>query len=259
MDDDVLLVHAMNGQPLLPQHGFPLRLIVPGWYGMASVKWLHRIEALDATLRRLSSRCSTYIYKTQRGRAGHAGDAHAGQVADGAAGHSRLVDAGSAWCEAGRVTLHGRAWSGGGVPVAKVEVASTAAGREPGSIAPRGHMPGKAGVSIGSAARGEHELACRATDANGSTQPLEAPFDRGGFGNNVVHRYRSRCDDAAAARHDRGFRLARQGRRPLRDVHGAAAGEARPCSTSSPGSSAMPTRRCPTASPAASACAAPVR
>ena len=36
----------MNGQPLLPQHGFPLRLIVPGWYGMASVKWLNRIEAL---------------------------------------------------------------------------------------------------------------------------------------------------------------------------------------------------------------------
>ena len=46
LSDDVLLVWAMNGQPLLPQHGFPLRLIVPGWYGMASVKWLTRIEAL---------------------------------------------------------------------------------------------------------------------------------------------------------------------------------------------------------------------
>jgi DMSO/TMAO reductase YedYZ molybdopterin-dependent catalytic subunit len=46
LSDDVLLVWAMNGAPLLPQHGFPLRLIVPGWYGMASVKWLTRIEAL---------------------------------------------------------------------------------------------------------------------------------------------------------------------------------------------------------------------
>lgn len=40
---DVMLVWAMNGQPLLPQHGFPLRLIVPGWYGVANVKWLSDI------------------------------------------------------------------------------------------------------------------------------------------------------------------------------------------------------------------------
>ena len=43
MRDDVLLVYEMNGAPLAPQHGFPLRLVVPGWYGMASVKWLTRI------------------------------------------------------------------------------------------------------------------------------------------------------------------------------------------------------------------------
>src|SRR5688572_7524080 len=42
--DDVLLAYAMNGTPLLPQHGFPLRLVVPGWYGMTSVKWLQAIE-----------------------------------------------------------------------------------------------------------------------------------------------------------------------------------------------------------------------
>ena len=53
LSDDVLLVWAMNGAPLLPQHGYPLRLIVPGWYGMASVKWLARIEALAQALRRL--------------------------------------------------------------------------------------------------------------------------------------------------------------------------------------------------------------
>src|SRR5947207_12692967 len=41
--DDVLLAHSMNGQPLTAAHGFPLRAIVPGWYGMASIKWLRRI------------------------------------------------------------------------------------------------------------------------------------------------------------------------------------------------------------------------
>lgn len=46
-DDDVLLAHSMNGEPLPPEHGAPLRLVVPGEYGMASVKWLARITALD--------------------------------------------------------------------------------------------------------------------------------------------------------------------------------------------------------------------
>jgi hypothetical protein len=46
MRDDVLLAWEMNGEPLPPQHGFPLRLVKPGWYGMASVKWLNRIEAV---------------------------------------------------------------------------------------------------------------------------------------------------------------------------------------------------------------------
>ena len=43
---DVLLAYAMNGAPLPPQHGSPLRLVVPGWYGMAQVKWLTRIDVL---------------------------------------------------------------------------------------------------------------------------------------------------------------------------------------------------------------------
>src|SRR5437762_1584560 len=44
MRDEVLLAYEMNGAPLLPQHGFPLRLLVPGWYGMTNVKWLAEIE-----------------------------------------------------------------------------------------------------------------------------------------------------------------------------------------------------------------------
>ncbi len=44
---EVLLVYAINGQDLPPQHGYPLRLIVPGWYGMTNVKWLSSITAVD--------------------------------------------------------------------------------------------------------------------------------------------------------------------------------------------------------------------
>lgn len=46
LQDEVLVVDTMNGQPLRTEHGSPFRLLVPGWYGMASVKWLVRIEAI---------------------------------------------------------------------------------------------------------------------------------------------------------------------------------------------------------------------
>ncbi len=45
--DGVLLAYEMNGEPLSPAHGFPLRAIVPGWFGMAAVKWLQRIVVTD--------------------------------------------------------------------------------------------------------------------------------------------------------------------------------------------------------------------
>jgi DMSO/TMAO reductase YedYZ molybdopterin-dependent catalytic subunit len=48
LDPDTLLATRMNGEPLEPSHGFPIRLIVPGWYGVASVKWLTHIEVRKA-------------------------------------------------------------------------------------------------------------------------------------------------------------------------------------------------------------------
>jgi sulfane dehydrogenase subunit SoxC len=57
--EDVLLAYEMNDAPLPPQHGFPLRLLVPGWYGMAHVKWLtgitaHHFEKLGASVEEVS-------------------------------------------------------------------------------------------------------------------------------------------------------------------------------------------------------------
>lgn len=50
LDDDTLLAYEMNGEPLPREHGFPVRLLVPGWYGMDSVKWLRSIEARSTPL-----------------------------------------------------------------------------------------------------------------------------------------------------------------------------------------------------------------
>jgi DMSO/TMAO reductase YedYZ molybdopterin-dependent catalytic subunit len=48
---DTLLVWSMNRSALTPEHGFPIRLLVPGWYGMASVKWLTRIKVIEESFR----------------------------------------------------------------------------------------------------------------------------------------------------------------------------------------------------------------
>ena len=45
-ESGALLAYAMNGEPLPPRHGYPLRVVVPGWYGMASVKWLTELEVV---------------------------------------------------------------------------------------------------------------------------------------------------------------------------------------------------------------------
>ena len=49
MDSSVLLCYEVNGEPLPTAHGFPIRLVAPGWYGVANVKWLKRIEIRDMT------------------------------------------------------------------------------------------------------------------------------------------------------------------------------------------------------------------
>lgn len=65
MRNDVLLGYELNGEPLSQGHGFPLRLIVPGYYGIAWVKWLTRIEARE---RRLMNRFTARDYVTLRGK-----------------------------------------------------------------------------------------------------------------------------------------------------------------------------------------------
>ncbi len=183
---DVLLVYEMNGQPLLPQHGFPLRLIVPGWYGMASVKWLHKIDAIDHAFQG-HQQVGTYMYRQDRDAPGIPVTTirvKSLMVPPGIPdwySRRRVVDAGT-------VTIHGRAWSGGGVPIAKVEFGYDGVWRaaELGP-APPSHYAWRGWSATWSASPGDYKLACRATDANGDIQPLEQRWDYAGFGNNHVH------------------------------------------------------------------------
>lgn len=180
---EVMLVDEMNGQPLQPQHGAPVRLLVPGWYGMTSVKWLTRIEAVgepftgyqQATAYRFMADADDPGVPVSRIRV------RALMTPPGIPDfftRRRLV-------EAGRVTLAGRAWSGS-APVRRVEVAVDGDWRE-ATLAPSLGEFAWRGWSIDwDAAPGDHVLACRATDADGATQPLEQPWNYQGLGNNAV-------------------------------------------------------------------------
>ena len=119
-DLEVLLVYEMNGQPLLPQHGAPLRLIVPGWYGMASVKWLNRITAMSERYQGFQQ-VETYRFRQDAGEAG--------EPVTEIRVKSLMVPPGVPdWItrkrrlSPGPVTLQGRSWSGADVPVERVEV-----------------------------------------------------------------------------------------------------------------------------------------
>ena len=182
---DPLLIHAMNGQPLLPQHGAPLRLLVPGWYGMASVKWLSRIEALDRPYEGFQQ-VRTYRYRD-------AAD-EAGRPVTAIRVRSLMVPPGVPdWLtrtrrlRPGPVAIQGRAWAGR-VPIARVELGVGEDWREAELTPPPGPHAWTGWRAEWDAEPGEHVLRCRATDANGETQPLDPRWDLGGFGNNAVQR-----------------------------------------------------------------------
>lgn len=186
LHDDVLLAWSMNGSALAPQHGAPLRLVVPGWFGMASVKWLTRIELRDRPFDGYQQ-ASGYHYRKREDEDGvpvrhmkvkslisppGVPDWYTGE---------RLV-------EAGAVTIEGRAWSGAGVQVKRVQLAVDGEWREAELEAPSARFAWQRWRCEWHATTGEHELACRATDSQGHTQPPEPDWNIGGMGNNACHR-----------------------------------------------------------------------
>ncbi|TXF10038.1 sulfite oxidase [Pelomicrobium methylotrophicum] len=188
LSEDVLIAFAMNGAPLSAQHGWPLRLVVPGWYGMASVKWLVRIEAIDRPFDGYQQVVG-YHYRNS------ADDP--GVPVTSLRVKSLMVPPGIPdWYTGTRIVdrdamlVSGRAWSGNGVPVVRVEVAVDEDWYEASVEPPSFRFAWQAWRFKWHPVPGEHELLCRATDASGATQPLAPHWNWNGMGNNACQRVR---------------------------------------------------------------------
>jgi DMSO/TMAO reductase YedYZ molybdopterin-dependent catalytic subunit len=190
---DVLLAYEMNGQPLPPQHGHPLRLVIPGWYGMAQVKWLTEIDVVDTPFTGFQNAVAYRV----RQRSDEDGEPVTRMVP-----RALLVPPGfpdfmsrERIVASGAVTLAGRAWSGF-APIVRVEV-STDGGQtwSDATLDSGGDHPWawRGWSFVWHAQVGKHVLSARATDADGRTQPVDQPWNRGGFANNLVQQVPVTC------------------------------------------------------------------
>jgi DMSO/TMAO reductase YedYZ molybdopterin-dependent catalytic subunit len=186
MRDDVILAYAMNGGPIPPQHGFPLRLLVPGWYGMTSVKWLTRITAVAEPFEGFQQLAYRYRQRPEdEGMPVTRMDPRSLMIPPGIPDfltRSRIVDAGPH-------VLRGRAWSGWG-PIERVEVSADGGStwrtaELGGAVSPHAW---RSWSFEWDAQPGTVELCCRAADGAGNEQPLQPSWNLGGFSNNAVQR-----------------------------------------------------------------------
>ncbi|MBX6773242.1 MAG: sulfite oxidase [Chloroflexi bacterium] len=176
---DTLLVYAMNGAPLPAAHGAPVRLLVPGWYGVASVKWLVEIRGLTTTFDGYFQK-DRYIIPTPEGGIEPLRERLVRSLIIHPVDRAVLPD--------GEIEIRGLAWAGNqGVSVVEVSVdggeswqqaeldsaASPYAWRR-WRLAWRPSRPGK------------YILKSRATDATGRTQPEVAPWNYLGYANNGI-------------------------------------------------------------------------
>jgi DMSO/TMAO reductase YedYZ molybdopterin-dependent catalytic subunit len=186
--EDILLAWAMNGTDLEPQHGYPLRLIVPGWYGMAHVKWLRSIEAIAEAFDGYQNAVA-YRYSQSRNEPGEPVTVmrvRSLMIPPGFPDfltRTRVVPRGS-------VLLRGRAWSGG-PSITAVEVSVDGGGAwSPAEVeAPTDPYSWQAWTYVWDASQpGSHELCCRACDEAGNVQPVDQHWTARGMGNNMVQR-----------------------------------------------------------------------
>jgi len=171
--DDLLLAYEMNGRPLEKVHGAPLRLIVPGWFGITWVKWLTRIELLD---RRYMSKYMAREYVTIRGEE-RAGKTVWRETSVGPMDVKSVV-ARVARRKDGSLRVSGAAWTDG-TPLQRVELRIDGGNWTPVQMDKQQHAKYSWtfwGYDWKNAASGEHTLVSRAIDAEGRAQPAaDAP------------------------------------------------------------------------------------
>jgi DMSO/TMAO reductase YedYZ molybdopterin-dependent catalytic subunit len=191
LESDALLAYEMNGAPVPPQHGSPVRLIVPGWYGMASVKWLVSIEAVGKPFR---GHYQAVAYRVRRE------PDEEGIPVTRILPRAVMIPPGIPsfperrhTVDLGEVLLEGRAWSGQAA-VEAVEVSADGGVTWVEATIERDLDSPWAWCRWRSRwtpeGPGEYELACRARDAAGNAQPLEQVYNLGGYVNNAVQRVR---------------------------------------------------------------------
>src|SRR5438876_389036 len=176
---DVLLAYKMNGSDLPPEHGFPVRVIVPGWYAVASIKWLQRIIVTDQPFAGYYQTID-YAYWKRRGNIAELTPLTEMQIKAEIArpAEDEIVPANS------NVHIHGAVWTCDG-EITKVEVSTDggATWHEASLIDKSNpnawrrweyqwHTPSQPGKQI---------LIARATDSRGCTQPIERDPDRGTY------------------------------------------------------------------------------
>jgi DMSO/TMAO reductase YedYZ molybdopterin-dependent catalytic subunit len=185
MHPDTLLAWEMNGQPLTPDHGFPLRVIAPGWAGDSWVKWLQHIEVLDHEFDGFWMK-TAYRHPSHSVAPGSTVDAKDLVPVTDLNVKSVIAVPGD-WAKPGLVAVQGVAWSNGAA-VSKVEV-SVDAGKSWKAAKLTG-TPTKYGFRKWSfawqAAEGRHTLISRATDSSGRTQPMQQEWNPSGYLWNVA-------------------------------------------------------------------------
>jgi sulfane dehydrogenase subunit SoxC len=171
--DDTLLVYAMNGATLPEDHGFPARLLVPGWVGVANIKWVGRIEVSEEPL---LSPWNTTTYRL-----------FGGAYPDSPLLTNQLVKSAfelpwGATLPAGPRTLTGRSWSGAGlIKHVEVSVDGSTTWRRAELQRPNIPMAWARWSIPWNPLPGEHRLRARATDDKGNRQPDSVPFNTQGY------------------------------------------------------------------------------
>ena len=180
--DDALLAWGANGRALLPDHGFPLRLVVPGWVGIASIKWL---GSLEVSTERLESPWNTKWYRMT----GEDWPADGPPLTVNPVRSAWELPEGAVLPRGGGHVLHGRSWSGAG-PIRKVEVSVDGTTWHPVKLEDRRQAWTRWSFRWPGAAAGDHALLARATDVHGRTQPEVARFNDSGYFFDAVVRHR---------------------------------------------------------------------
>lgn len=180
-ESTAMLAYAMNGGPLPVRHGYPLRLIVPGWYGVASVKWLRTIQVIDHVFDGYFQ-TDRYVYEWER-------DGRSIREPVSLQRVRALVTEPHAdqQVATGPVAIRGLAWSGAS-PIARVEVSIGGGPWREAHLLGDGSRHGwQRWEFVANLDRpGPTTIRARATDRAGRTQPDKPEWNRLGYGCNVV-------------------------------------------------------------------------